>query len=273
MVVTSSTRIIDSVNMAFIIHTTYHIGVTNFGDHRSIVFVPWTLPATALSGTVLDVCVQHFYAFRIYHLRGGFLYLPAAISAMSLTELGFVIVFSTKLLQHLHEPGSHFQEFSIAALTCKALCDVLITVGMVYTLLNSRTQFRRTNNVLNLLAIYAINCGTLSLVFAISCVALLAKYQNVLIYTPSLFIMIRLYVCAFMSILNSRDNLRETLDGPGGVVVATLTQLKAHAAVPKSLPPVSVSFDTSFSDSVIGFDREKYPVPPVSGLFDDMSGR
>ena len=39
--VTSSSRLIDSINMAFIIHTTYHIGVTNFGDYLSIIFVPW----------------------------------------------------------------------------------------------------------------------------------------------------------------------------------------------------------------------------------------
>ena len=39
--VTSSTRLMDSINMAFIIYTTYHIGITNFGDYRSILFVPW----------------------------------------------------------------------------------------------------------------------------------------------------------------------------------------------------------------------------------------
>jgi hypothetical protein len=138
----------------------------------------------------------------------------------------------------------------------------------------------------------------------------LAKYQDTLIYTPSLFIMIRLYVCAFISMyvsqfiipmpysgtltnypsLNSRDNLRETLEGPEGVVVATLTQLNAPAgasppcdtqdttdpstkmAAPKSLPPVSIFSDTSFSDSVMAFDREKYPVAPVFEVFDGMSG-
>ncbi|KAI9448869.1 hypothetical protein BJY52DRAFT_1309941 [Lactarius psammicola] len=64
------------------------------------------------------------------------------------------------------------QELFIATLSCKVLCDILITVGMVYYLLRNRTQVRRTNNVLNLLAVYSINCGTLNLVFAISCVTL-----------------------------------------------------------------------------------------------------
>lgn len=271
--------LVDSANMTFVIYTNYHLSVTNFGDYRSDLFTPWSLPATALSAIVIEFSVQHFYAYRIYRLSGNSPYLPAAISAVSLTALGIGIAFCSKVLKHIHEPGNRFQEFSIATLSCKVLCDVLITVGMVYTLLSNRTQIRRTNTVLNLLAIYAINCGILNLVFAISCVALLAKYRNALIYAPSFFIMIRLYFCAFMSILNSRDNLRETLDGPDGVT--TLTQFKARAgttvpqdttetstntAVVRGLPPVSVSYNTSFSESVIAFDREKYPVPPVAGV-------
>jgi len=140
-------------------------------------------------------------------------------------------VFCAKVLRHIHEPGSHFQDFFIATVACKVLCDVLITVGMVHTLLSSRTQVPRTDNVLKLLAIYAINCGTLNLVFTIACVILLAKYRDALIYAPSFFIMIRLYSCAFMSILNSRDNLRETLDGPEGVDVM-LPEFKARTITP-----------------------------------------
>ncbi|KAH9016369.1 hypothetical protein EDB83DRAFT_229102 [Lactarius deliciosus] len=127
-----------------------------------------------------------------------------------------------------------FQGFFVATLSVKVFCDILITVGMVYTLLSNRTRVRRTNSVLNLLAIYAVNCGTLHLVFAISCVILFAKSPHTLKYTPSLLIMVRLSLCAFMAILNSRDNLRETLDGPGGVV-STFTNSR-HARVPVLWP-------------------------------------
>ena len=129
----------------------------------------------------------------------------------------------------------------------------------------------------------------------------LAKYRKTLVYVPSFFIMIRLYFCAFMAMcvssvhyshaifwiltlyasLNSRDNLREMLDR-SECVVATLTQFKAHTgqgtivpcsaqdtietsthtAVPKGLPPLP---DASFSDSVLAFDRETYPLHPVTG--------
>jgi len=86
-----------------------------------------------------------------------------------------------------------------------------------------------------------------------------------------------------LSSLNTRDNLRETLDGPEGIVVMftqlevctsttvprgvqDTTETSTNTAVPKSLPPLSVSSDTPFSDSVIAFNREKYPAPPAAGV-------
>ncbi|KAI9440976.1 hypothetical protein H4582DRAFT_2097675 [Lactarius indigo] len=319
--------LVDTANLVFNINTNYRIGITNFGDYRSNAFKSWSQPATALSAVILEVFVQHFYAYRIYRLGRGSPYLPVAIvrtvcnlfgahihsheqSAISLTTFGIGTgmlmflylwvanalsssVYTTKVsaivflslsfltgptysLEHIHEQGSQFQELSVAALSCAILCDVLITFGMVYPLLSNRTQVRKTNNVLNLLAIYSLNCGTLHLVFAISSLALLVKYRGTLVYVPSIFIMARLYPCAFMSILNSRDNLRDTLDGPEGV---TLTQLKirtvttvlrdaqvtmeasTNTTVPKGLPPLSFSSNTSLSDSVIAFDREKHSGP------------
>ncbi|KAH9028815.1 hypothetical protein EDB83DRAFT_1799671 [Lactarius deliciosus] len=274
--------LVDSANVVFVIHTNYHIGITNFGDYQSLPLVSWSLPAVALSAVVLEVSVQHFYAYRIYLLNKRSPYLPAAISAISLTAFGIGIVFGAKILEHLHDLENPFRNLCIATLFCDVVCDVLITFGMVYNLLSNRTQVRRTNEVLNLLAIYAINCGTLTLVFAISCGISLVKYPDALIYTPSFFIMIRLYFCAFMSILNSRDNLRETLDRQEGIVI-TLRKAHTGTAIPcnvqdtteattnkdvsESLPvtPVSVSSNT-FSDGVMTFDREKYPVSPVPGV-------
>jgi hypothetical protein len=114
--------------------------------------------------------------------------------------------------------------------------------------------------------------------------------------------MIRLYFCAFMSMcvfflfiilvpysgypslyprLNSRVNLRETLDGRGGVVttfslseytdtivlgiVRVTTESSINADAPKSLPAVKLSSSRSFSD------REKYPIHPVPVVMDGVS--
>ncbi|KAN0138629.1 hypothetical protein V8E53_003617 [Lactarius tabidus] len=284
--------IVDSANLALICYTTYQIGVTNFGDYEPLAFLPWSLPAVVLSAAFLEVFVQ-----QIYLLRRRSPYLPAAISAISLTAFGEFLhsgipldlrlilngllkgfgigslVFGVKALEYLPEPGIPYQDFLLFIVTfsCNILCDALITFGMVYALLSNRTHVRRTNKVLNLLAIYAINCGILNLVFDISCITLFAKYRDALIYAPPSFVIIRLYFCSFMAILNSRDSLRETLDGQGGVAI-TLSQLNAgtgaidrcgvhvtteaitSAGVPKRLSPANVPSDVSISDNVIASD-------------------
>ncbi|KAH9028242.1 hypothetical protein EDB85DRAFT_1621863 [Lactarius pseudohatsudake] len=223
--------LVDTANLVFIIYPTYRLVITNFGDYEFSEFTPWSQAAIGLSTVVLDVSVQHFYAYRIYCLGWRSPYLPAAISVISLTEFGIGIVYSTEALKPTYDPTRNpFEGVFLAMLSFKVVCDVLITVGMVYTLLRNRTRVRRTNSMLNLLAIYAINCGILHLVFAVSCVIVFAKPPYTFKYTLPLFIMIRLTFCAFMSILNSRNNLRETLDGPGGVV-STFTSSK-HARVP-----------------------------------------
>jgi len=252
-----------------------------------------------LSASVLQVSVQHFYAYRIYLLSRGSPYLPAAISVLSLTGFVIGIVFGTKflghLLGHLVGPSYSIEDiiFFIAILACDVLCDVLITLGMVYNLLRQRTQVRRTNSVLNLLAIYSINCGTLNSMLSITCIIMGAtgKFKDSPKYSPPSLIMIRLYFCAFMAILNSRDNLRETLDRRGGVVstfsvlsvctdtialggVRVTTESSINAGVPKSLPPVKLSSGRSFSDIghvAITFGREQYSIHPVPVVRDGLS--
>ncbi|KAH8992985.1 hypothetical protein EDB92DRAFT_1986086 [Lactarius akahatsu] len=251
-----SSTLVDSANLVFGIYPTYHLLVTNFGDYEAVdIFTPWSQAALGLSTVILEASVQHFYAYRIYRLGWRSLYLPIAISVSSLTEFGAGIGFSTYMMAASFENVYFSFDGSFTAiLSCKVLCDVLITVGMVYTLMSNRTHVRRTNNVLNLLAIYTINCGILHLVFAVTCVILFVRYPDTLIYTTPSFIMVRLSLCAFMSMyvavlvvvplrsspliilspsLNSRDHLRETLDNPeGAAVVVTLTQTSRRGPQP-----------------------------------------
>jgi len=95
------------------------------------------------------------------------------------------------------------------------------------------------------------------------------RHSHAIFYIPDMYLS-----------LNSRDNLRETLVGPDGVV-SSFTQLKpcpitgrcgvkvttesitnSAAANSKGVPQASDTTNTSFSESVIAFDRGKYAIPP-----------
>jgi hypothetical protein len=56
IVAPSSTRLVDSVNLVFVNHTTYLVAVTNFGDYSSFqVAMPWYV--------VTAVCIEGSYGF------------------------------------------------------------------------------------------------------------------------------------------------------------------------------------------------------------------
>ena len=124
----------------------------------------------------------------------------------------------------------------------------------------------------------------------------LVAHRDAFTYLVPSFIVIQLYFCAFMAMyvfltfrffvilflacypsLNSRDNLRATLDRQEialGTIpkisisdtvltcgVRVTTETSSNTAVSKTLPQVQDSSHLSYSSS-IAFDREKYPVSP-----------
>ncbi|KAI9440935.1 hypothetical protein H4582DRAFT_2097660 [Lactarius indigo] len=220
--------LVDTVNLVFCIYMTYRFGVTNFGDYQFTGSHPWSQPAIIFSYLVLEVSVQQFYVYRIYCLGGGSLYLPAGISIVSLIEFSLGIVYSAEIVKHIHKsnPDDFKARLLLEFYFASLSCKVLGAVLI-----------------------------TVGMVYH-----LLSNRTQV-------------------QSLNSRDHLRETLNGPG--LVATFSQLNVrpgttvpwgvkettdastNATVPKRLPPALVTSDKSLSDSVIAFDEERYPVPPV----------
>ncbi|KAH8990312.1 hypothetical protein EDB92DRAFT_1865784 [Lactarius akahatsu] len=67
---------------------------------------------------------------------------------------------------------------------------------------------RRANfAITTVLAFYCISSGALTLVFAIACLATFVRLTHTLIYLLFFFILVRLYPCAFMAVLNSRGTI------------------------------------------------------------------
>ncbi|KAH9049430.1 hypothetical protein EDB84DRAFT_1574234 [Lactarius hengduanensis] len=226
--------ILDTLQLAFIVHGFYVSGVTNFGDYLADSRPPWSLKVQTLIGVIVTCSVQHFYAWRIYHLSLGQIYAPAFIVVLSLTELGLGIVylvrwqvtsqllfpFALLLILHSSFQYPYFDQAKVqipnlvAGLSMQVVCDLTITTSMVYYLLSRHeTVVKRANlATTTVLALYCINSGALTLVFAITCFATFVRFTHTLIYAPFFFILVRLYACAFMAILNSRSRLRTSLN-------------------------------------------------------------
>ncbi|KAJ7886878.1 hypothetical protein B0H14DRAFT_2697110, partial [Mycena olivaceomarginata] len=101
--------------------------------------------------------------------------------------------------------------FSTSALAFETACNILVAGSMVFLPAKNRTDFRKTNRAVNTLIAYMVDSGLLIAIFAISCLVTLLTSTTTLIYGLFFFVLVRLYGCSFMSILNSRDSLREQL--------------------------------------------------------------
>lgn len=217
--------VVDSVNLAFAAHGTYITGITNFGDYAADAHLKWSIPSIGITGMILEVLIQHFYAYRVYRLSKGSIYMPAVIIVLSLTAFFFGQYFCIRLLITPNEEEAHSElRFFIASVAMQAVCDMIITTSMVCYLLKNRTKIPRTDSILNTLALYTISCGTLTAISGVACLITVSIFQHNWIYLPFYIMQVRLYSCSFMSVLNSRSHIRQKFMGSDGGVV-TLSQL------------------------------------------------
>ncbi|KAH9075598.1 hypothetical protein EDB83DRAFT_2549282 [Lactarius deliciosus] len=253
-------RVLDSIHLALLCHGFYIAAVTNFGNFLADLHAPWfkvslgilccqdlptepkeeCLHATryclyrlSISATLLEP--DRVLSTRVCYLQqssvSGF---QSPRSAVSETDPGFAIVFTVKSFQM----GSYLENapsvpYGASALSLEVACGVFITAGMVYYVLQQRSGAKRTKRVVNLVILYIVNSGALNLVFASTCLITYVKFPTTLIYAPSFFVLVRLYVCSFITILNSRVNVRSRLRGERRTVV-TITHEQVIDGHPQS---------------------------------------
>ncbi|KAH9064965.1 hypothetical protein EDB87DRAFT_1178895 [Lactarius vividus] len=207
--------ILDTLQLALVVHGFYVAGVTNFGDYLADLRAPWSLKVQSIIGIILTCSVQQFYAWRIYQLSMGRIHIPVFIVILSLAELGLGIVYLVHCFQFPYFDQAKVQIPNLTGgLSIQVACDVTITVSMVYYLLTRHeTVMKRANlAITTVLALYCVNSGALTLVFSMTCLVTFVRFPHTLIYAPFFFVLVRLYACAFMAVLNSRGRLRTSLN-------------------------------------------------------------
>ncbi|KAJ7920311.1 hypothetical protein B0H13DRAFT_2319651 [Mycena leptocephala] len=200
---------LDALNLALLSHSFYVAVVNNFGDYVEIGKPPWSLVIQTGVGVLLSNLVQLFYAFKIYAISEKSLLVPVMIAICACAEFGIGIAYMNKAFQvkYFKDAKSDIP-YSTSALSFEVACDVLITGAMNPILILRR---KRTNRAINLLVSYIVNSGAATMLFAIGSLVAWVTSTTTLIYGPFFFVLVRMYGLSFMSILNSRDYVREQM--------------------------------------------------------------
>jgi len=202
--------VLDSFHLALITIMVYHYTVTNWGDLLVLARTTWSLGLNIMIGNILTSIVQCFYARQIWRLSGKNWALTGTIVLLSLIQLGFGTAFIVHGFQtqfFAADESKANKSVAVAALSGDISCDIVITVSMCYYLHKSRTGFKGTDTIINMLITYAIRTCLLTTICIASSLITFIVLTNTMIHSAFYFIACRLYVNSFLSTLNARARI------------------------------------------------------------------
>ncbi|KAI0636149.1 hypothetical protein C8Q77DRAFT_1155856 [Trametes polyzona] len=198
---------LETWHTALCIHMCYYYLTTNYFKPQALLSGVWSLrllPVT--TGVVIFVC-HSFYARRVYLIGGLYRPLVIVVVLLMFGELGFVIASTTEaFLQPSFASWEQFTWLISAGFGCAVGADLVLTSALICVLQRSRTGFKSTDSMIDVLIVYTINTGLLtgllSLVFAV-------VDPNNLIYVGFNMVSTRSYANSVLAVLNSRRSLVE----------------------------------------------------------------
>ncbi|KAE9404410.1 hypothetical protein BT96DRAFT_935755 [Gymnopus androsaceus JB14] len=215
---------LDAFHVVLLVLFYYHYTVTNFGDYTSLLHITWSGIIQALLAHVISTIIQFLEYYLGYNILGTY----ACILFTAFTILWAVTTFQLDLFTSVESNDL----WSITALSTNAACDMLIASSMIFYLAKKRTAFARTNMVITRLITYALNTCLLTTICGTACViAYVTDGNSTFVEGLFLLILARLYVCCFVSTLNSRETMRQDLSkGSGSNCFITLSHIGGDAS-------------------------------------------
>jgi hypothetical protein len=183
--------------------------------------IEWTLPTKFICVFLITFIAQIFFASRIWVLTQNvgrsarFAIIPIVALAIMQLAAGSVIV-------NIEATSGTFAELSKHAKTNKAgtaiqgaataAADIAITVTLCYLYHMHRSVSARVNSIVDRLVIYAINRAAATSICAILSVIFFFMLQGTYYFIIPTLMTGQLYLISAVSILTSRESLRDDTD-------------------------------------------------------------
>jgi len=179
--------------------------IVRYGAQRALIISLILLPGDAVSIVAVSTPVQMFTAWRISVITGSVI-LPFIISVLSVVSFGGGLLVT--IFVSIRNEFREFQSFSgavIVWLVSSAVCDVLITVVLTYSLTTRKTgHFRAVDDQINRIIRLTVQTGAITAVAALADVILFLVFPaTTLNFIPD-FPLSKLYTISLLSTLNAR---------------------------------------------------------------------
>ncbi|KAJ6571332.1 hypothetical protein B0H19DRAFT_1255320 [Mycena capillaripes] len=131
----------ETANLLIVIGIIYEPLIIRYGTQRALIISPLLIPGDAISIVMVSTPAQLFTAWRISVLTESIV-LPCIISVFSIASFGGGVLVTG--FASIRNEFREFQSFSGAVMVwfiCSAVCDVLITAVLTYSLMTRKTGF------------------------------------------------------------------------------------------------------------------------------------
>ncbi|TEB21422.1 hypothetical protein FA13DRAFT_1779278 [Coprinellus micaceus] len=239
-IVVCALGVLATLETAFTDHWMYQYFILDQSalDHRGVIY--FSIPAKTICVFLVAFLSQMFYASRIWRVGSRFetrlRWAVIPIAMLSLLQLGggliqVVIMTKSKLWSVLNELVWYNIRSMYIHGCSAAACDILITATLVTILRRTEANATRrcvpsgplilapdpsfgyrTKSLLERLIVYAINRGAVACILALLAILLYDLASGTLYYLIPFSSNTQVYVISVVSMLNSREGLRENVE-------------------------------------------------------------
>ncbi|KAH9938785.1 uncharacterized protein BXZ73DRAFT_99846 [Epithele typhae] len=190
-------------------HATYYYLVSNFFNPIALQTAVWSINSMGVTTGATIFLSQLFFLRRVYKLGRNFIPIVILVGLLLLSELGLAIAVTVDIFVSSTLHNSTQSWMNSAGVGICSLADSILTAT--------------TDSIIDVLTVYAINTGMLTLIVNTLSFILALKMPNNLIYVAIDFIATKLYANTLLAVLLSRRYLAEQT--PGGIVQSTSIDL------------------------------------------------
>jgi hypothetical protein len=197
-----------------------------------------TINRTILAQVVVtclgELIVRCIFARRIWLLSGHNKPLLFSIVVSSMLVFGIGVAFAVRGIIGVSFKNLHLESWLLyTGLGSAVFADALIAISSCVLLNHSRSGFKSSDSLVNILMLYSINTGTVTSLFEIACLVSYAIWPHTFIFIGIFFIIGKVHMNTILTILNTRSFLRARK-------IAVTTIPKSPSAVePLSFIPTS----------------------------------
>lgn len=227
----------DTIHTAFIWFLLYSLTVINYGNVSSIDMSSWPLAMSIPLTSFIGASTQCFFAHRIRVISGSWIVPSIAwFGALLRIAFGFALGIMV-VLRGQQSIGTYVHDYRWiidVLLSINVSVDLLNTVASCFYLLRYRPPCPSTRRVVDKLATYAIEIGSLTSLCAMAILACSLFLPDTLIYFSILMVYPKFFSNSLLTSLNKRTAFRRQ---HGGELMLTECSINLTVTAPGSNDP------------------------------------